>query len=44
MLSSSISAKDEERASAIPQITAFITKPLSPELLENIYQDYLSEN
>ena len=44
MLTSSISAKDEERASASNHITAFISKPLSPELLENIYTSHLVEN
>lgn len=44
MLTSSISAKDEERASSTNQITAFISKPLSPELLENIYESYLVNN
>ena len=42
MLTSSISAKDEERASSTKQITAFISKPLSPELLDNIYESYLT--
>ncbi|WP_436517908.1 response regulator [Ekhidna sp. To15] len=41
MLTSSISAKDEERASSSNCITAFISKPLSPELLENIYESHL---
>ncbi len=44
MLTSSISTKDEERASSTEQIAAFISKPLSPELLENIYQSHLLEN
>lgn len=44
MLTSSISAKDEERASSSKQIAAFISKPLSPELLENIYESYLQKN
>ena len=44
MLTSSISAKDEERASSTSHITAFISKPLSPELLENIYESYLVKN
>ncbi len=44
MLTSSISAKDEERASLSKCITAFISKPLSPELLENIYESHLIEN
>ncbi|MEQ9466151.1 MAG: response regulator [Ekhidna sp.] len=42
MLTSSISAKDEERASSSSQITAFISKPLSPELLETIYDQHLA--
>lgn len=42
MLTSSISAKDEERASSSNQITAFISKPLSPELLETIYDQHLA--
>ncbi|MEO9872856.1 response regulator [Ekhidna sp.] len=41
MLTSSISAKDEERASSSKQIAAFISKPLSPELLEKIYSSHL---
>ena len=44
MLTSSISAKDEERASSSECITAFISKPLSPELLESIYNSHLIEN
>ncbi|MEQ8905413.1 response regulator [Ekhidna sp.] len=44
MLTSSISTKDEERASSSKQIAAFVSKPLSPELLENIYEEYLGEN
>lgn len=44
MLTSSISSKDEERASSSKQIAAFVSKPLSPELLENIYENYLGEN
>jgi len=41
MLTSSISLKDEERASSSDHITAFISKPLSPELLDSIYDSYL---
>lgn len=41
MLTSSITLKDEERASSSEHITAFISKPLSPELLENIYDTHL---
>lgn len=44
MLTSSISLKDEERASSSDCITAFISKPLSPELLENIYKNHLTES
>lgn len=44
MLTSSISAKDEERASSFNHITAFISKPLSPELLENIYKSHLVDS
>jgi len=44
MLTSSISSKDEERASSSKQISAFVSKPLSPELLENIYENHLGEN
>ncbi|WP_425393006.1 response regulator [Ekhidna sp.] len=44
MLTSSISAKDEERASLSKQIAAFISKPLSPELLYQIYEDHLVKN
>lgn len=42
MLTSSISLKDEQRAKATEEITAFISKPLSPELLESIYSHHLS--
>ena len=42
MLTSSISSKDEERARSSEDIAAFISKPLSPELLENIYEVHLS--
>ena len=41
MLTSSISSKDEERASNSKAITAFISKPLSPELLDQIYKKHL---
>ncbi|SNS95073.1 Response regulator receiver domain-containing protein [Ekhidna lutea] len=42
MLTSSISSKDEERAASSNYITAFISKPLSPELLESIYESHLA--
>ena len=44
MLTSSISLKDEEKASLSNFIAAFISKPLSPELLDTIYQSHLAEN
>lgn len=42
MLTSSISMKDEARASTSEDIAAFISKPLSPELLEKIYDTHLA--
>lgn len=42
MLTSSINPRDEQRANATKQVTAFLSKPLSPELLENIYDNYFS--
>jgi CheY-like chemotaxis protein len=42
MLTSSINPRDEQRANAARQVTAFISKPLSPELLDSIYTNYLS--
>lgn len=42
MLTSSINPRDEQRANAARQVTAFISKPLSPELLETIYYNYLN--
>ena len=44
MLTSSISTKDEERAAESDCITAFISKPLSPELLDSIYESHLEKN
>ncbi|MEO9482560.1 MAG: response regulator [Ekhidna sp.] len=44
MLTSSISSKDEERASSSNHIAAFISKPLSPELLESIYNSHLIQS
>lgn len=40
MLTSSINPRDENRASLIDEITDFLSKPLSPELLESIYQSH----
>ena len=37
MLTSSINPRDENRASLIDEIMDFISKPLSPELLDKIY-------
>ncbi len=42
MLTSSISLKDEEKAESTEQIAAFISKPLSPELLEQLYETHLT--
>ena len=40
MLTSSINPRDENRASLIDEITDFMSKPLSPELLDEIYQEH----
>ncbi|MEM9337528.1 MAG: response regulator [Bacteroidota bacterium] len=40
MLTSSINPRDENRASLIDGITDFMCKPLSPELLDRIYENY----
>lgn len=37
MLTSSINPRDENRASLIDEVTDFLSKPLSPELLDKIY-------
>lgn len=37
MLTSSINPRDENRASLIDEITDFMSKPLSPEILDKIY-------
>jgi len=42
MLTSSISIKDEKRAKDSEDVIAFISKPLSPELLEKIYSTHLA--
>ena len=41
MLTSSISVKDEKRAASLEGVTAYVSKPLSPELLEEIYTKFL---
>ena len=40
MLTSSINPRDENRASLIDEITDFMSKPLSPEILDKIYQNH----
>lgn len=40
MLTSSINPRDENRASLLDGITDFMTKPLSPELLDKIYESH----
>lgn len=40
MLTSSINPRDENRASLIDEITDFMSKPLSPEVLEKIYDKH----
>lgn len=42
MLTSSINPRDENRASLIDEITDFMSKPLSPEILDKIYTDHFS--
>jgi len=42
MLTSSISIRDEEKANASDDVSAFISKPLSPELLNQIYSNHLA--
>lgn len=42
MLTSSINPKDEQRAADIKEITGFRSKPLSHEVLEDIYDLYFS--
>ncbi|GAB4232759.1 MAG: response regulator [Ekhidna sp.] len=43
MLTSSISLKDEKKAKTLDDVAAYISKPLSPELLKQIYEDFLSQ-
>ena len=40
MLTSSINPRDQNRASLIDVITDFMSKPLSPEILDKIYLDH----
>ncbi|MEQ9403188.1 MAG: response regulator [Cyclobacteriaceae bacterium] len=40
MLTSSINPRDENRASLIDEITDFMSKPLSPEILDKIYDTH----
>ena len=42
MLTSSISLRDEQKAESTEQIAAFVSKPLSPELLEKLYETHLT--
>ena len=42
MLTSSINPKDEQRAMEIEEITGFRSKPLSHELLEDIFDTYFN--
>lgn len=44
MLTSSINPRDENRASLIDEITDFMSKPLSPEILEKIYKEHFNPN
>ncbi len=44
MLTSSINPRDENRASLIDEITDFMSKPLSPEILDKIYLDHFGSN
>ena len=43
MLTSSISIKDENRAKTSDDIAAFVSKPLSPEVLDVIYEESLQD-
>lgn len=42
MLTSSINPRDQKRALSMNHIKAFVSKPLSPELLSNIYEEHFS--
>lgn len=43
MLTSSINPRDQKRALSMNYIKAFVSKPLSPELLNSIYEEHFSE-
>jgi CheY-like chemotaxis protein len=43
MLTSSINPRDQKRALSMDHIKAFVSKPLSPELLNAIYDEHFSE-
>ncbi|MFK7952118.1 MAG: response regulator [Ekhidna sp.] len=42
MLTSSINPRDQQRALSMNHIQAFVSKPLSPELLNQIYDEHFS--
>ncbi len=41
ILTSSISANDKNKAHSYSEISAYIAKPLSPEVLEEVYAEHL---
>lgn len=43
MLTSSISLKDEKKAKSSEDIAAYVSKPLSPEILNKIYEESLQD-
>lgn len=43
MLTSSINPRDQKRALSMGHIKAFVSKPLSPELLNTIYDEHFGE-
>lgn len=43
MLTSSINPRDQNRALSMKHIKDFVSKPLSPELLNKIYNDHFDE-
>ena len=43
MLTSSISIKDEKKAKSSEDIAAYVSKPLSPEILDKIYEESLQD-
>ncbi len=42
MLSSSVYEEDIEKANQYPEVSDYIIKPLTPERLENLYQNYFN--